>query len=256
MPRSLPDRAGRLLDVIRRVVLAAVATATLTACSTFSNENTVARFDDEEFTQDDLDDALGGEGTRSADAARAAINEWLFPLIIESELLGEDALANVDDAVVAARYAQGIEVAGVACPDVMVTESGEAADDAAARLRDGDEYATVFEEFNLDPNLTADGGGCIPLAQIDPAATSSPDVRALFSITESDPVAAATTQTQLGDEFGLVVVHRPYAELNEVDGEAARTQIASSIVADGIDVYVDPRYGTFDPSFGVVPLGG
>ncbi len=241
--------------VFRTVLVALAATAVLSSCSTVSNRDTVARFEDEEFTQDDLDDALGGDGTRSADAARAAINEWLFPQIIEADLLGADAVANVDETVVAARYAQGIEDAGVACPDVMVTESVEVADEAADRLRDGEDYATVFDEFNLDPSVTADGGGCISFAQIDPAATSSPDVRALFSVNESDPIASATTQSQFGDEFGLVVVHRPYAELNDVDREAARAQIASSILGDDIDVYVDPRYGTFDPAFGVVPLG-
>jgi hypothetical protein len=59
-------------------------------------------------------------------------------------------------------------------------------------------------------------------------------------------------------EFGWhVILVRPFDDLSEDEisalwaNESARFQRALT----SLDVYVDPRIGTFDPSAGVVPLG-
>ena len=61
----------------------------------------------------------------------------------------------------------------------------------------------------------------------------------------------------MGNEFAWVVLaFRPYAELTPADADAVVAAIDSAARLADADVFVDPRYGTFDAATGqVVALG-
>jgi parvulin-like peptidyl-prolyl isomerase len=70
-------------------------------------------------------------------------------------------------------------------------------------------------------------------------------------------VPVGPVQTQFGYHVILV---RPYDELTpddlapiSVDNEAAQAAFDDAI--ERADIYINPRYGAFDPVSGVVPLG-
>ena len=261
-------------DSVQRVnrrlmtILLPLAAASLTAgCTTFSDADAVARVGDTELSADQLDDLLAEqqfpeEARSDLTLVRPVISGWIEETAIENGLFSPELIEAIPDAELLALYDQGIATAGVTCVGLMVAETPEAGDTAADRLRDGEAFADVFADVNLDPDLAVVGGeaGCFDRGQFAGAEPLPPEVVALFSVNAANPFTSAPTVNADGTAAGLVIAHRsadeiPSADVAQVLQLIRQLSGAGLLVAD-LDIYVDSRYGTYDlASASVIPLG-
>ncbi len=235
------------------IALLALAAATLAGgCTTISDSDAAARVDDVEFTHDELVAELKELGATpeqlaQADISRGQISAWIGERVTEAQ----------DPSLVAEVYADGLFASGSICLEVIAADSQGAADEAVAALEGGASFADTFAAANTDPSLAETGGriGCLPLAELD-LAGGNPLVDSITDINADDPYAIAKLP---GDATttDLYVVSRfvPYDELGP-DETVVVAGAELSADALGLDIYVDPRIGTYDNASGtVIPLG-
>lgn len=240
------------------LVLSVAAVAALTAgCATFSDSNNVARVGDATLTNDDFQAQLTELGAPSdqllpADAVRAQITTWI------QEQVAADASAEVDADEAAARYDAGIESGGAICISGIVVETEDTANRVADELVAGADFAELLAAENLDPSLGSAGGdiGCITSDQLTEAVDTE-FVQVAAGLSADDPIAVSPLFDPEGNEFAWVVLKfRSFAELSAADADAVTAAIDSAARLADADVFVDPRYGTFDAATGqVVALG-
>lgn len=259
-----------MLRVNRRLmtILLPLATAALAAgCTTFSDNDAVARVGDVELSEEELDDLFDEQEVPDdqrddLNIARTAISGWIESTAVDEGLFSADLVQEIPDDELVALYRQGMEAAGVTCARLLVAPSLAEAEDAAERLAVGEEFAEVFAELNVDPTLAdVDGeAGCFDINQVLGEGEPPPEVRALLSVNENNPIATAPSSSADGGEVGLLIQYRPAEDLPEEDLAQVLDLIRQSsgvgLVLDGIDIHVDSRYGRFDRATGsVVPLG-
>lgn len=240
------------------LVLSVAAVAALTAgCSTFTDSNNVARVGDATLTDDDFQEQLTELGAPSdqllpADAVRAQITTWI------QEQVAADDSARVDADEAAARYDAGIESGGTICISGIVVEAEDTANRVADELVDGADFAELLAAENLDPSLGSVGGdiGCISSDQLTEAVDVE-FVQVAAGLSADDPIAVSPLFDPEGNEFAWVVLKfRPFAELSAADADTVTAAIDSAARLADADIFVDPRYGTFDAATGqVVALG-
>jgi hypothetical protein len=240
------------------LVLSVAAVAALTAgCSTFSDSSNVARVGDATLTDDDFQAQLTELGAPSdqllpADAVRAEIATWI------QEQVAADDSAGVDADEAAALYDAGIESSGTICISGIVVETEDTANRVADELVAGADFAELLAAENLDPSLGDAGGdiGCITSDQLAEAVDVE-FVQVAAGLSADDPVGVSPLFDTEGNEFAWVVLaFRTFAELTPADADTVTAAIDSAARLANADVYVDPRYGTFDAATGqVVALG-
>jgi hypothetical protein len=221
-----------------------------TGCTTFSDNDAVARVGDVELTRDEFDDRLLELGVGVADVlplepVRDEIGSWI----------NDQLVADVD---VAALYDQGPESSGVVCLSAIVVEEEATAEEALAAIEGGADFAEVFTANNLDTSLDATNGA-IPCLGPEDIATNitTPFVAVGATMSPDTPLAIAPLLDTSGAPFGWVVLSfRSFDELDEAEVEQVSGLVDVSEAAATADVFVDPRYGTFDAATGtVVGLG-
>ena len=235
------------------IVLLALAVATLAGgCTTFSDGDAAARVGDVEYTHDDLVAELEELGATpeqlvQAEITRSQVSAWVAERVTEAQ----------DPSLASEVYADGLFASGSTCLEVIAVDSQAAAADAIAALEAGTVFTDVFAAANTLPSLAETAGriGCLPLAQLD-IGGGDPFVDSFSNINADDPHAIALIP---GDDANpdLYVVSRfiPYDELGP-DETAVVTGAELSADALGLDIYVDPRIGTYDNASGtVIPLG-
>lgn len=267
---SRHDATDSVQRVNRRLmtILLPLAAASLTAgCTTFSDADAVARVGDTELSADELDALLAeqqipDEARNDLNVVRPVISGWIEQTAVESGLFSTDLIEAIPEERLLALYGQGLDAAGVTCVRLIVTESPDAGDQAAERLRSGAEFADVFAEANVDPDLAAVEGdaGCFDRSQFDGVDPRPPEIAALFTLNEADPIASAPSTNLDGTPAGLVLAYRSIDDLPTTDREQVvgliRQTSGVGLVVENLDVYVASRYGTFDvASASVVPLG-
>jgi hypothetical protein len=240
------------------LVLSVAAVAALTAgCSTFSDNGNVARVGDATLTSDDFQAQLTELGAPSdqllpAEVVRAQITTW-----IQEQVAADDSAA-VDPDEAAALYDAGIESSGTICISGIVVESEDTANRVADELAAGADFDELLAAENLDPSLGDAGGniGCITSDQLTEAADVE-FVQVAAGLSADDPVAVSPLLDPEGNEFAWVVLSfQPFAELTPADADTVTAAIDSAARLANADVFVDPRYGTFDAATGqVVALG-
>ncbi len=246
-----------------QTILTAVALASVAAGCSSIDTDTVARVEGTEFTQDELDVLLEAQQTSgNVEAARAEISNWIFETTVEKGLVTQELLAGLPDDQLIPTYGEGIAIAGVLCPNILVAASAEAGDAAIEQLAAGTDVLDVVADFNIDPELGNAGGraGCFPAEQFDPATSDTPEVQALFSVDADDPYATAPTPGPDGTTAALVIGFRPFEDLDPTEADqvlqALRQTVGLRLLVEDIDIDVDSRYGTFDVDRGgVVALG-
>ena len=236
----------RPVNRVKHGALLALAAATVASgCTTFSDNDAVARVDDEELSADALTELLGGpdggEVPTDANIARQAIGNWI----------GERLPTDRDAGDAPKLYNQGLMASGTLCSRAMVTEAAGDRDAAMSALDDGAAWPDVLAQYNVNPQLGQTNGelGCGGVQ--DYAGTGVFD---LFSaLNETTRVATETIDDD--PDFPIFIIGQfiPYDEL----GPDETAGVISGLPPDigGLDIYVDPRYGTFDLGAGVVPLG-
>ena len=240
------------------LVLSVAAIAALTTgCATFSDSSNVARVGDATLTNDDFQAQLTELGAPSdqllpAEAVRAQISTW----IIEQLAVADTPGVSAEEA--AAIYDAGIGSSGTTCVSGIVVEEVDTATRVADELRDGAVFAELLVAENLDPSLGDAGGdiGCITSDQLAEAGDVE-FVQVAATLSAENSVGTAPLFDQQGTEFAWVVLSfRPFAELTPTDVDTVTGAIDTVTRLADADVFVDPRYGTFDASTGqVVPLG-
>ena len=246
--------------VNRRFLLALSATAVAaltTGCATFSDSSNVARVGDATLTNDDFQAQLLELGAPDdqllpAEAIRAEITTWIQEQVAATDTDGLSA----DEA--AERYDAGLESSGTVCINGIVVEDQDTATSVADDLAGGGDFTALLEAENLDPSLGEAGGdvGCLTSDQIAEAG-DVPFVEVAASLTADNPVATSALFDQLGNEFAWVVLQfRTFDELSPADADVVTATLDTAAQLADADVYVSPRYGTFDATSGqVVPLG-
>jgi hypothetical protein len=240
------------------LVLSVAAVAALaTGCTTFSDSSNVARVGDATLTIDDFQAQLTELGAPSdqllpAEAVRAQITTW-----IQEQVAADDTDAISADEV-AARYDQGIDSSGSVCVSGIVVETQDTATRLVDELAGGADFAVLLDAENLDPSLGDVGGdiGCITSDQLAEAGDVE-FVQVAAALSADNPIDTAPLFDQLGNEFAWVVLEfRVFDALSSDDADTVSTVINSAARLADADVFVDPRYGTFDVATGqVVALG-
>ena len=248
------------------ILFPALAAVAVSGCTTFSDNDVIARIGDAELGAEELDELIAAAGldlgdgatTVNADVAREQIAGWIGSTAQAEGLYVVDQIEPASDAVASARFDQGIETALIACPLAMIVEGPDAGAEAIARLEAGDPYETVFAEFNLNPDLVPVVGdiGCLPLQDLDPTA-GDPGVDALLAVDASTQHAVGDlTELSDGEARAILVSFRPYDALPADYVATIRNVVGGLLVREQLDVYVDPRYGAFNPATGLVEALG
>ncbi len=247
-------RVNRRLSLVLSVAAFAALT---TGCATFSDSNNVARVGDATLTSDEFQTQLTELGAPSdqlvpAEALRAQITTWI------QEQVAADAGDELGADEVAQRYNAGIDASGTVCTNGIVVEEQDTATRVADELTAGADFATLLAAENLDPSLGEAGGdiGCITNDQVAEASDVE-FVQVVAALSADNPVDTAPLFDQLGNEFAWVVLEfRAFDALSPTDADTVTTTIEAAARLADADVYVDPRYGTFDAASGqVVALG-
>lgn len=298
--------------MIRRTCAAAVA-ATLLAggCSTFTDNDAVARVGDVSLSQDGLADiapqaegattgtpTTEGAGDVEGDPVRATISNWIVTEVLADDVTARGGEVTEEDRGAARavleqspgftdesaprqalfvdqravfdvwsqlpiadaemepfreNYERGTQVSGIVCTAHILVEREGEADEVVDELGgDVDRFAAVAGQRSIDEGSAA-SGGVLPCTDLS-----------TFSQQYDPQFVAAATDADVGEivgpvqtQFGYhVIVVRPF---DAVRGDIAIYYAADrfAAIAEGLDVYVDPRYGQFDAAdITVVPLGG
>ncbi len=240
------------------LVLSVAAVAALTGgCATFSDSNNVARVGDATLTDDAFQAKLTELGAPSdqllpAEAVRAQITTWI------QEQIATDDTGSVDEDQAAALYDAGLPSSGTMCLNGIVVEAEDTATRVADELAGGTDFEELLAAENLDPSLGDAGGdiGCITSDQIAESGEVE-FVQVAAGLTADDPIATAPLFDTEGNEFAWVVLSfRPFDTLSDTDAATVTGTIDHANRLSAADVFVDPRYGTFDATTGqVVALG-
>jgi PPIC-type PPIASE domain len=225
----------------------ALTAAAAAGCTTFSDNDAVARVGDVEMSTDELterlsvltstDDptltALDDSGRADAEAARAEVSNWIrLQLLVTSEL--------------ADRYTTDPSELGVTCLDVAIAADQADADTIKARLDGGEPWDEVVAPIEAAVGYESKQA-CQPLASY--SEQLGDEVAARFA--ELKPGDAPEVVDAGGGGFAVIRIQE-IADVDAVglltavqgiDPDAVQALVDSASTAD---VYVDPRIGTFD----------
>lgn len=276
--------------MIRRVALLLAATSILGACTTFTDNDLAARVDDDRLTQAEFDQlANAAFGQPEAERVevpmrlvRDVLNTWIVTRIVagdviaagiepasgpggpdafESLLLEQDAIFEqwleldpASDEEFRAAYERGPEFSEVVCTAHILVDTEAEANEVAAELAAGADFATLAAERSTDPGSAIAGGvlPCSPLGGFS-AQYVEEYVEAALAATLGEPTDPVQSM------FGWhIILLRPWDEV--ADDPEARAVFDDVGVrfrrsARAADIRVDPRFGAFSPEFGVLELG-
>jgi hypothetical protein len=240
-------RVNRRLSLALSVtIVATLAAATTTGCSSFADSDNIARVNNATLTVDDfeaelVDLQLSPDQPVPGDAARFAISRWIQQQLVSPEEIEE-------------LYTAGFETSGTLCINAIVVGDEANANEVAGELAGGSNFAELFESRNIDEslNLTAGALDCITAEQVAQlAGTEFVDVAA--GLQRDDPPGIAPVVDESGAAAAWVVLTiRPFAELTAIDINTVASTIDVDDRRADADVFVDPRYGTFDATIGQV----
>ena len=221
----------RPVNRVKHGALLALAAATVASgCTTFSDNDAIARVDDAELSPDQLIELIGAvdpETATDANVAREAIGIWI----------GERLPTERDAGDAPKLYNQGILASGSLCSRAMVTEVAADRDAAMQALDDGGAWPDVLAEYNVNPQLGQTNGelGCGGVQ--DYAGTG---VFTLFSaLSETTPYASETIDDDPTLPVFVIGQFIPYEEL----GPEQTASVIAGLPPDisGLDIYVDPH---------------
>lgn len=162
----------------------------------------------------------------------------------------------ISDELARAEYERGPVDSSIICPSYIIVDSAELAGDIFAQLADGTTTFVEAAAANSIDAATAATGGVIPCGDsrdfVDQFQGAPELVTAAF---EAD-IGEVTEPLGVAEVYVLFRL-RPWEELapGELDPVLTSVPTRFDFLARQYDVYVDPRFGSFDGSLGLVPLG-
>jgi hypothetical protein len=249
---------------------AIAATVALSSCATFNRNDTAAEVDGRTLSQEEVQQLAGGSEASPATAAglRDELTKWIRVAVIEDKVGTAQATApssseELDTRLSAAISALGSDTAQstyetgtsspVMCLAAITVANIDDADKVLAAINSGTSFSDAAHQFSTDTAIAeaggvvkgSDGSECIAPNTVNPAVTT-----ALKDTPVGQPIAA-----DLGT-FSAVLMLRPYDELSDeskkVIASASVPQTELDAVVDAADIFVDPRYGRWDPASGSV----
>jgi hypothetical protein len=224
----------------------AIVVGVATGCSTFSDNDLAAKVGDAELTQAQLSDRLADlDNTDNAPervdggVARAQITSWIRQAV-------------ADDVGLLDQYAAGDGSLPVTCFYVVPVTDRAQGDQVISRLRGGEEWDAVAG--SISPEAAAQSRQpCTAVSTLIPEVAGT-----LGALKPGEPQVI-----ELGDPVSTFVVRAH--DIDELDIDEFLNAVATAdqallqdFIAGAGDsgVYVDPRFGDFDPDqFSVIPLG-
>ena len=153
------------------------------------------------------------------------------------------------DAEVARWFDAGPSSTDIACISHILVETEDEADDIVASLDDGADFAELAADRSNDPGSAAAGGDLGCFAASDVATQFVPE----FASAALDALPGEHTDG-IRSDFGVHVIR--LGTFDERRGELAPLietgVVQQSLARRDADVYVDARFGAFDPDLGAV----
>lgn len=273
--------------LLATILVAAVAA---TGCSTFTNDGTVARVDGAELAESELRSAIRAFNAddelvlANPDEVRQTVSRWVLANVLRDDLVGRgidvDPIPSGDDLTIeelfgstdpiitewraagpastdpdalATLYARGPLEGGIVCAAHILTDDQATAERVLERLDAGDDFAELAAEYSTDPG-SAGAGGVLPCS-------TTADFQAQYIPEFVDAVVEAEPGDVIGpvaSQFGHHVIRlRPYDAIDpaELEPLAATDQVRFALLVDSADIWVNPRFGEFDPVVGVAAVG-
>jgi PPIC-type PPIASE domain len=270
MPKMTSTGKVRAVDRRPAVLACAASLAMLSSCSTFSHNDDAARVGDRRLSAETARGFVASDAEpTSGDLLRDQLTSWIRVSVLEAssgaaaqaepstaaelETRLSQALAAVGASRAKALYETGVASSPLICLAAIPVASTDDANHVLATLQSGTTFADAAHQFSTD-TTTADAGGVVTGADGEEcfdATTVNPDViTALTGAEVGEPVVAALSA------FSAVLMMRPYDDLLP----ASQSRVASlsvgadelTAIVDAAKIYVDPRYGRWDPSSGSV----
>ena len=157
------------------------------------------------------------------------------------------------DAELRAQYDAGTEASGFVCSSHILVETEAEADAILDQLEGGADFAELAASESIDTGSGANGGSlpCDLTSNFESAYVPE-FVEAALAAEIGEPVGPVKS------EFGYhIIVLRPSDQVDPAELAALSTEVSQRFrrAASDVDVYVDPRFGSFNSSSGVVALG-
>jgi PPIC-type PPIASE domain len=161
-------------------------------------------------------------------------------------------VATPSDAELRSIYEAGVAESGFLCGAHILVETAEAAQDIVEQLEGGADFAELAASDSIDTN-TGPNGGNLPCALTAAYEANVPELAEAFLAADFG-VPVGPVPSEVG--YHVIMLRPP----DQVDpGELAAVYNGAPLrfqrAASGVDIYVDPRFGSFDPSIGVFALG-
>jgi PPIC-type PPIASE domain len=242
---------------------------TLSSCTTFNRNNLAAKVGDRSLTTTEAEKLASVSGApATGDDLRTEITKWIRVSVLEAArgLTAPAALSTSADldarlSIASAAgdrakelYEAGIGSTPLVCLAAITSASIGDANKVLDQLNSGASFTDMAHQFSTDAGIAAAGG--IVKSQdgkqecVDPGAISTTVTDALKGTPVGKPIAA-----DLGT-FSAVLMLRPYADLLPASQALiAKTGVPVEqlkVVVNAAKIYVDPRYGRWDPDSSAV----
>ncbi len=245
----------------------------LSSCATVDRNGLAVEIDDHSLTLDNAEALASTDGTpATGDQLREQLTKWIRVTVLEGSA-GEqtDAPLPATSAELDQRYAAavttlagedakelyetGVSGSPVICIAAVTTANLEDANAVLALLNSGLSFEDAARQHSTD-TVIAEAGGIVrggvngDQECLDPATVNPAVVAALKDTPIGQPITADL------DTFSAVLMLRPFDELLPESQSLVATTVVSQdqldALVDDANVYVDPRYGRWDPATGSV----
>ena len=247
------------------VVLPAVA-----SCATFNRNDVAAKVGDRSLSSKAVE-ALAGSADPAAtgDQLRDQLTKWIRVTVLEASngtpaptapVTSADLDARLSQAITAVAgdkarttYESGLAGSSVVCLAAITVANVDDANNVLATINGGTTFADAAHQFSTDTIIgeaggvvkSQDGNECTDAGSLNPAVTA-----ALKDTPVGQPIAADL------ETFSAVLMLRPFDELlpesKSLIASAAVSQEQLDAIIETADIYVDSRYGRWDPATGSV----
>ena len=254
--------------------LVALSSAGISSCATVDRNSVAAQVDDHRLTPAEAQTLAAPDETTAAtgDQLREQLTKWIRTTVLEGSAGEQTAVpppttsAELDTRYAVAitkiagedaktLYESGVTGSPVICIRAVTTTSIDDANAVLAQINSGLAFEDAARQSSTDTVIAAAGGIVKGGANgdqecLDPSTVNPAVVTALTNVPIGQPITA-----DLGT-FSAVLMLRPFDELlPESQSLVAGTVVSQDqldALVDGADVYVDPRYGRWDPTSGSV----
>jgi hypothetical protein len=269
-PRSAAVATGRATaGALIALITVTALSSCLSSCATFNRNDVAAKVGDRSLSTKAAETLAAAGQAATGDQLREELTKWIRVSVLEASSgtaapttapTAADLDARLSQAMVTiagdqlqTTYEAGVSGSPVICLAAITVATIDDANNVLAQLNSGTSFADAARQFSTDTTIAQDGG--IVRAQdgsecIDPAAVNPNVITALKDTPIGQPIAASL------DTFSAVLMLRPFDDLlleskSKIAGAVVSQDQLDTLVS-AADIYVDPRYGRWDPDSGAV----